>query len=736
MATLTGQQIDLSYQGLLKTNDNAALTGTAKGIQDGVGGATNIEMSNTATNFVSGTVDFTGSTVSGIPTGESFSPVDLSGTSQTLDLSLYNFGNGGTLTGDTTLAFSNVPTEKTFQYTYTAGNTPYSLVGASINAKALIITSNPSAPALSGFSYDGTRMWVSSSDIGGDAIYQYDLSTAWDVSTGTYASKTINVETQDNEIGPGMYWKQDGLSFWLVGNQNNSVYEYTMTTANDLSTATYSGNSFSVTAQESFPRAIYFKPDGLKFFVLGSGTDKVLAYTMTTAWDITSASYDSQSVSTNTQDTSPNGLAFSEDGSKFFMGGATNHAAYQYDMTTAWDITTASYSNYNFVFGAIPTNTLRGLAFKTGGTQLFTASRTGDQIFTADTGVATVTLPTSVQNLPTLTFLAGDVVTQSFYTLDGGTNVYYEEEPQPLAATPGLVSGVGTDSLISGPAVLSVPAVANGTTAIALGKGAIANSTNNISIGTSNNTNGSNIINIGDNNDMSAYTDNSILIRPGGGTGIAFRGDSVCIGEDTYPGAGGVQIGKGAFGKNNNPNVAIGKNSEAGDTSVAIGENADAKGNGGVAIGANAIADGSGSDGRVAIGKGADAGNNKAIAIGVNNPSCQSEGIAIGDGVSISTSDRSIAIGNAITLNTGNDKIAIGTAASVAGQRGLAFGQNASATANEAIAMGYNVTAAKAQTLAVNELETKLVGGGITMVSPNGTEYKLTVSDAGALVIS
>ena len=68
MATLTGQQIDQSYQGLIKTNDNAALSATAKGIQDGTGGATNIEMSNTATNFVSGTVDFTGATVSGLPT--------------------------------------------------------------------------------------------------------------------------------------------------------------------------------------------------------------------------------------------------------------------------------------------------------------------------------------------------------------------------------------------------------------------------------------------------------------------------------------------------------------------------------------------------------------------------------------------------------------------------------------------------------------------------------------------
>ena len=67
MATLTGLQIDASYLGLIKTTDNAALTGTAKAITDGNGGATNITMSTTASNFVSGTVDFTGSTVSGIP---------------------------------------------------------------------------------------------------------------------------------------------------------------------------------------------------------------------------------------------------------------------------------------------------------------------------------------------------------------------------------------------------------------------------------------------------------------------------------------------------------------------------------------------------------------------------------------------------------------------------------------------------------------------------------------------
>ena len=69
MATLTGQPIDQSYSGLLKTEDNGVIGGVAKGITDGVGGVTNMTIATTATNFVSGTVDFTGSTVSGLPSG-------------------------------------------------------------------------------------------------------------------------------------------------------------------------------------------------------------------------------------------------------------------------------------------------------------------------------------------------------------------------------------------------------------------------------------------------------------------------------------------------------------------------------------------------------------------------------------------------------------------------------------------------------------------------------------------
>ena len=70
---------------------------------------------------------------------------------------------------------------------------------------------------------------------------------------------------------------------------------------------------------------------------------------------------------------------------------------------------------------------------------------------------------------------------------------------------------------------------------------------------------------------------------------------------------------------------------------------------------------------------------------------------------------------------------------------GIIGGQSntiSTAVTASAIIGGKSITATKNETVYVPELEVATVGGGITMYSPNGTEYKLTVSDAGALVIT
>ena len=68
MAALTGNAINTSYQGLLKTADNGALSATEKALTDGLGNNSTLTIGTASASF-SGTLDLSGATVTGLPSG-------------------------------------------------------------------------------------------------------------------------------------------------------------------------------------------------------------------------------------------------------------------------------------------------------------------------------------------------------------------------------------------------------------------------------------------------------------------------------------------------------------------------------------------------------------------------------------------------------------------------------------------------------------------------------------------
>ena len=65
--------------------------------------------------------------------------------------------------------------------------------------------------------------------------------------------------------------------------------------------------------------------------------NSVYQYTLSTPWDLSTASYDSVSFSVTSQDTTPVGIAFKSDGSKMYVVGVTNGSVYQYTLSTPSD---------------------------------------------------------------------------------------------------------------------------------------------------------------------------------------------------------------------------------------------------------------------------------------------------------------------------------------------------------------------------------------------------------------
>ena len=100
----------------------------------------------------------------------------------------------------------------------------------------------------------------------------------------------------------------------------------------NLSTASYDNVSFSVASQETVTTGVVFNADGTKMYTVGYTTDNVHEYSLSTAYDISTASYDSVSFSVGSQDTSPTGIRFNADFTKMYISGNTNDTVYQYSI--------------------------------------------------------------------------------------------------------------------------------------------------------------------------------------------------------------------------------------------------------------------------------------------------------------------------------------------------------------------------------------------------------------------
>jgi sugar lactone lactonase YvrE len=123
----------------------------------------------------------------------------------------------------------------------------------------------------------GTKMFVL--DYNSDAIYEYVFGTAFDLSTVTYNSVSFSVSGQDTNPN-GIYFNSNGTRMFMVGQGNDLVYQYTLSTGFDLSTVTYDNVSFDVSTEDTSPSGIYFNPSGTRMFMVGLSTDSVYQYNL------------------------------------------------------------------------------------------------------------------------------------------------------------------------------------------------------------------------------------------------------------------------------------------------------------------------------------------------------------------------------------------------------------------------------------------------------------------------
>ena len=380
--------------------------------------------------------------------------------------------------------------------------------------------------------------------------------------------------------------------------------------------------------------------------------------------------------------------------------------------------------------GAVQPTALKTLTDGTGGTLPIQVSQVETKFTSGSlvdfTGTTVTGLPADVDTTYDLAStqdgvnvditLTGSDATVDTIQLTAGTNITLTETAGSITidaaggggGAAGLVNGPQTNSLKNADALVTTAAITKGDGDIVLGDGA-------------------SVINSAATDDR-PFIGKSVVIGVGAKvektTDYAFVADYV----------GSVAIGYNAVSKMNSNN----------DLSIAIGNNASAAASG-VAIGGSFFAGQAAINtaGGVSIGAGANSTTTDGIAIGDANATGGYGSISIGTGAvadagGFATSATALGY-NAYARAVGST--AIGNSAKVAATNNtnctsIGVGATITSGVTDAVALGQGITAGITGSVSVKELETQTVGGGITMYSPDGTAYKLTVANGGTLVIT
>jgi hypothetical protein len=96
----------------------------------------------------------------------------------------------------------------------------------------------------------------------------------------------------------------------------------TLTVGGGVEQITYDDISFSVSSQANSPSSVTFNDSGLKMFILATNGDRVHQYTLSTAFNVSTASYSNIELNVGSQEYQPQGIDFGNNGLVLYVVGS------------------------------------------------------------------------------------------------------------------------------------------------------------------------------------------------------------------------------------------------------------------------------------------------------------------------------------------------------------------------------------------------------------------------------
>jgi peptidoglycan hydrolase-like protein with peptidoglycan-binding domain len=300
---------------------------------------------------------------------------------------------------------------------------------------------------------DGTKVYIS--NFGNATIYQFTLNTPYDFSTMSYDNKSKSVSSQGTP--DDVFLSDDGTKMFMLSFYDYSARQYTLSTPWDISTATYDSVLLSLGSANHYD--FHFKRDGTKFYSKNDYNNRIQQYTLSTPWDLSTAVVGTNYSYGNLSDGQELMFTMSDDGENMYLGTATNERIHWYTLSTPWDTSTATYTgSYKSLLSQ--DSSFRKVVFNPAGTKMYGAGMGTQKIYVYDVGGDEIN--------PTISSLspsdnASDVATNSnlIITFDesvdvetGNVVIYKTSDDsvfETIDVTSGQVTGTGTDTITVNP---------------------------------------------------------------------------------------------------------------------------------------------------------------------------------------------------------------------------------------------------------------------------------------------
>ena len=180
----------------------------------------------------------------------------------------------------------------------------------------------------------------------------------------------------EEDMPRGLTFSNDGTKMFVIGEQNGNggtsgsgeddMHEYTLSTPFDISTASYVDSLANL--GDAFETSIKFNNDGSKMFVLGKNRDYVQEYSLTANFDLSSANF-VRFFRVQSQDNNIYGLDFNNDGTMMYITGHQNDSIHQYELAVGFDLSDVTFLRSQDL--STQSITPSNIEFNTDGTRMF-----------------------------------------------------------------------------------------------------------------------------------------------------------------------------------------------------------------------------------------------------------------------------------------------------------------------------------------------------------------------------